>query len=235
MEPDRVRAGPGRSAMLSVDMDTVGKDTGIKPAIRDGVIYSDGTTILVGDDKSGVAAILEVIRSCRRTVSAILPSKRVQRGRGGSLRGAKLLDKRKLTARRGYVLDAGGRIGTIVTNAPSQDSLEIKVHGKLRTQAASGDWCHATPVASDATVAMPWPHRLRNHGQHRRDRGRRRDQHRADEVFIKGEARSRDNDKRRWRPRPWRLRSRTRRTTPCPGRVQDQRPDSTFKWTDGLI
>ena len=30
-----------------------------------------------------------------------------------SLRGAKLLDKSRLTARRGYVLDAGGPIGTI--------------------------------------------------------------------------------------------------------------------------
>ncbi len=51
--------------MLSAHMDTVGKDVGIKPVIRDGVIYSDGTTILGGDDKSGVAAILEVIRSLR--------------------------------------------------------------------------------------------------------------------------------------------------------------------------
>jgi tripeptide aminopeptidase len=38
-------------------MDTVGTDTNIKPQIRDGVIYSDGTTILGGDDKSGVAVI----------------------------------------------------------------------------------------------------------------------------------------------------------------------------------
>ncbi len=47
--------------LLSAHMDTVGKDTGIHPVIRDGIISSDGTTILGGDDKSGVAAILETL------------------------------------------------------------------------------------------------------------------------------------------------------------------------------
>ena len=51
--------------LLSAHMDTVGTDTGIEPVIRDGVIYSVGNTILGGDDKSGVAAILEVLQTLR--------------------------------------------------------------------------------------------------------------------------------------------------------------------------
>ena len=47
--------------LLSFHMDTAGTDTGIKPQIRDGVIYSDGTTILGADDKSGIAQVLELL------------------------------------------------------------------------------------------------------------------------------------------------------------------------------
>lgn len=43
-------------------MDTVKPGKGIKPIIKDGVIYSDGTTILGGDDKGGIAAIVEALR-----------------------------------------------------------------------------------------------------------------------------------------------------------------------------
>ena len=43
--------------LLSAHMDTVGKDTGIHPVIRDGIIRSDGTTILGSDDKSGVRCV----------------------------------------------------------------------------------------------------------------------------------------------------------------------------------
>ena len=50
------------TVLLSCHMDTVGTDTGIKPVVRDGVIYSDGTTILGSDDKSGIAMVLETLR-----------------------------------------------------------------------------------------------------------------------------------------------------------------------------
>jgi tripeptide aminopeptidase len=43
-------------------MDTVGPGRGVKPLVKEGIITSDGTTILGADDKSGVAVILEVLR-----------------------------------------------------------------------------------------------------------------------------------------------------------------------------
>ena len=54
--------GEGEPVGLSAHMDTVVPGIGIKPQIKDGVIYSDGTTILGGDDKSGICAILEAVR-----------------------------------------------------------------------------------------------------------------------------------------------------------------------------
>ena len=43
-------------------MDSVAPTTGTHVMEKDGVLYSDGTTTLGGDDKSGVAAVLEAMQ-----------------------------------------------------------------------------------------------------------------------------------------------------------------------------
>jgi tripeptide aminopeptidase len=188
----------GEWIMLSAHMDTVGQDRGIKPQIRDGIIYSDGTTILGGDDKSGVAAILEVIQSLKEDGAAHPPIEAViSVGEEMGLRGASDMDKSRIRSRRGYVLDAGGPSGVIVTSAPSQDSIEVKVHGRTAHAGAEPEkGINAIKVASEAISAMPL--------------GRIDEETTAnigviqggvatnivpDYVFVKGEARSRDDGK----------------------------------------
>ena len=53
------------SVMLSSHMDRVPNGYGIQPVEKDGVLYSDGTTILAADDISGVCAILEGVRRAK--------------------------------------------------------------------------------------------------------------------------------------------------------------------------
>lgn len=53
-------------------MDTVKPGIGIEPVIEDGIIRSKGNTILGGDDKSGIAAIL------KRYVFCAIASKRTK-------------------------------------------------------------------------------------------------------------------------------------------------------------
>ena len=49
-------------------MDTVVPGLGIKPELRDdGYIYSDGTTILGADDKAGIAALFEMVRTLKES------------------------------------------------------------------------------------------------------------------------------------------------------------------------
>lgn len=188
--------GAADPVLLSAHMDTVGQDTGIKPEIRDGVIYSDGTTILGGDDKSGVATILEVVASLREDGRPHPPLEAaITIGEEVGLRGARLLDKGKLTARRGYVLDAGGPIGGIVTSAPSQDSLEAWVHGKKAHAGAEPEkGINAIRVAAEAILAMPLGRidfeTTANIGI---IQGGEATNIVPDKVYLKGEARSQDD------------------------------------------
>jgi len=184
--------------MLSAHMDTVGTDVGIKPQIRDGVIYSDGTTILGGDDKSGVAVILEVIESLREDDATHPPLEAVITvSEELGLVGAKLLDKSQLRSRQGYILDAGGPLSDLVVSAPSQDKLHVTVHGrKAHAGAAPEKGINAIRVASEAIAAMPLgridEETTANIGV---IHGGTATNIVPDEVEVRGEARSRNNEK----------------------------------------
>lgn len=143
--------------MLNAHMDTVGTDTGITPVIRDGVIYSDGTTILGADDKSGVAVILEVMRTLQEHPDIPRPPVEVvfTVGEERGLLGAIALDTRRLRSQRGLVLDSGGPIGTIVVAAPYQDKHWIRVIGKAsHAGAAPNEGISAIRVAAEAIASM---------------------------------------------------------------------------------
>ena len=87
----RTAEGAGNWLLLSTHMDTVGVDRGIQPVIRDGVIYSDGTTILGADDKSGVAAVLEVLTVLRQQNLPHALAQRVVAQRGHAAAAQRLL------------------------------------------------------------------------------------------------------------------------------------------------
>ena len=49
--------------MLCAHTDTVEPGRGVKPVLRDGVIRTDGRTVLGADNKASVAALLEAVRT----------------------------------------------------------------------------------------------------------------------------------------------------------------------------
>lgn len=117
--------------LLSAHMDCVNPCAGIKPRIEEGVIKSDGTTILGGDDKGGVVAVLETLR-CLKEQN--LPHGDIQvvfsvsEEQGCS--GTKNLDTSLLHSDFGYALDSSGRPGKIIFAAPGQNKIFAKIHGK---------------------------------------------------------------------------------------------------------
>jgi tripeptide aminopeptidase len=150
-------AGEGQPILLSAHIDTVEPGWGVKPIIEGGIITSDGTTILGGDDKSGIAVILEVLRVLVEQGLAYPPLEvALTVGEEKGLKGAKGLDLTKLRAREGIVLDSGGEIGTIVVSAPSQDKIRAIVHGKAAHAGVEPErGINAIVVAAEAIAAMP--------------------------------------------------------------------------------
>ena len=121
----------------------------------DGIIRSDGTTVLGGDDKSGVCAIIEALTTavennipCRCAEIVISISEET------GLRGAKELDYSKIKSRQAIVFDTGGPVGKIVYGGPGQKKIRAKVHGKKShagqqpEKGISAIWAAAKAVAS---------------------------------------------------------------------------------------
>lgn len=54
--------GEGKPLMLNAHMDRVPPGRGHTPVLRDGILYSDGTTNLGADDAAGIVLILEILK-----------------------------------------------------------------------------------------------------------------------------------------------------------------------------
>ncbi|WP_019614290.1 M20/M25/M40 family metallo-hydrolase [Psychromonas ossibalaenae] len=144
------------SILLSCHMDTVSPGKEIQPQIIDGVISSKGDTILGGDDKSGIAAIMEAVR-------CLLADKQAHKTielaftvyEEGGLLGSQHFDMSRIESKQAIVLDSGGPIGTIITLAPGQQSLKINITGKpAHAGLAPEEGINALTVASDAISQM---------------------------------------------------------------------------------
>src|ERR1700758_3068550 len=114
---------------VSSHMDTVGPGEGIRPRIEDGVIKSDGSTILGGDDKSGLAVIVEVIRTLKERN---LPHGDIEIAfticEEIGLLGARYIDASRVKSKYGLVLDSSSPFH-LITRCPSAERLEFKIYG----------------------------------------------------------------------------------------------------------
>jgi tripeptide aminopeptidase len=149
--------GAGLPLLLNCHMDSVDPCLGIKPVVEGEIIRSDGTTVLGADDRAGVAALLEGLQSAveggsaHRSIEVVLT-----RAEEGGLHGVKGLDFSLIRAKVGVTLDASGRIGSLVVAAPSQNSLEVVIHGRAaHAGVAPEEGISAIAVAAEAITNMP--------------------------------------------------------------------------------
>jgi tripeptide aminopeptidase len=138
-------------------MDTVVPGKGIKPSIKDGYIVTDGTTILGADDKAGLAAMLEAIKVLKeQNIAHGKIEFVITVGEESGLVGAKALDPAKVTAKFGYALDSDGKVGNIITAAPTQAKVIATVYGKTaHAGVAPEKGISAITVAAKAISKMP--------------------------------------------------------------------------------
>ncbi len=187
--------GRGECLLLSAQMAPTGPDVGIRPQVRDGVVYSNGSTILGADDKSGISVILEVLHLIA-SGSLLAPPLElvftVEEEMG--LVGARRLDKQRLRSRHGYVVDGDGPAHRLEIGTPTKYDLSATVHGR-RSHASKcpEEGVDAIRVAAEAIAAMPLGRvdmcTTANIG---RLEGGSSPNMVADEVWLRGEARGHD-------------------------------------------
>lgn len=195
----RGNVGGSPAIMICAHMDTVEPGRNISPVVEQGIIRSSGDTVLGGDNKAGIAIILETIR--------VIREEQIKHGdielvltvfEEGGLFGAKNLDTKMIGAKIGYVLDSDGPPGAIVNRAPTQDRISVTVKGR----SAHAGICpergiNAIEVASKAIADM-------NLGRIDEEttanigviNGGKATNIIPDSVFIQGETRSLDRTKK---------------------------------------
>ena len=143
--------------LLSAHMDTVEPGRGIKPRVEGDRIVSDGTTILGGDCKAGIAAILEGLESikedglCRRPVQVVFT-----RQEEIGLVGAKNLDFSLLIAKEGVVFDGNGPPSKITTAAPTYIGFDITATGRAAHAGAEPEkGISAIKIATEIIAKLP--------------------------------------------------------------------------------
>lgn len=115
---------------LSCHMDTVEPGEGVE-VVRDGDIFrSKGDTILGGDDKSGIAAIIEMIESIKEdNTSHPMIEVVITTCEEIGLLGAKNIEIDKIKCKYGYALDSSG-INHVIVGAPAANKLTIVIKGR---------------------------------------------------------------------------------------------------------
>lgn len=142
--------------LLSAHMDTVVPTDGWGYRIEDGIIHSNGNTILGADDKAALASILETMRVIDETA---MPHGDIQVvfsiAEEPGLVGLKHLDFSLVTAKYAFVYDVDEPVGGIITSAPFHYGISAKIHGKpAHAGMRPEDGISAISIAAKAITEM---------------------------------------------------------------------------------
>lgn len=147
------------AVLFSSHMDRVKNPGKITPVIDEeaGIIRSDGTSILAADDVSGIVAILDCLRAIKasgkdhgdiKVAFSVCEEIGVQ--------GSKHMDFSRFKAKQACVVDCPGRIGKIVTQAPTKCKIVVHVKGiKAHAGNEPEKGLNAIKVAATALAQMP--------------------------------------------------------------------------------
>lgn len=115
--------------ILSAHMDTVPPGIGVKPIIKKDRITSDGATVLGGDDKAGIAVILETLRVLKEKKLPHPPVEVILTlTEECGMRGSKNLDYAKVKGKEGLILDTDD-VGELMIQGPEVNDVEVWIKG----------------------------------------------------------------------------------------------------------
>lgn len=139
-----------------MDVVSMPKGYGVKPVVKDGIITSDGTTILGADDKAGVAEIMAL-------AEYLVKNPQIKHGKIGIAftpdeeigHGAKLFDIKKFGCDFAYTVD-GEKLGEISYETFNGACFDIKIKGlNVHPGDAKGVMVNAVLLATEFINALP--------------------------------------------------------------------------------
>ncbi len=117
--------------LLNAHMDRVPPGLGHTPIMRDGVLYSDGTTNLGADDAAGIVIILEIVRTLLEQQlphPPLLLVFTVQEEAG--MCGAGGFDSSRWPAQQGIVFDNAFEAGVVVSQGAAYKAFDVTITGR---------------------------------------------------------------------------------------------------------
>lgn len=150
-------SGGDNPILLSAHLDTVEPGRGIKPNVDGDRIVSDGTTILGGDCKAGVAAILEALVSIKEDGTAHVPFEvAFTREEEIGLVGARNLDFSKITAKEAIIFDGEGPVSQLTSASPTYIGFDIEITGRSAHAGAEPEkGISAIRIAAELITRLP--------------------------------------------------------------------------------
>lgn len=121
------RSVSGEKTMLATHMDTVALANEPHVLENEEYFYTDGRTALGADDKAAIAAMLKAAESSPDALFLFTRAEEL------GCQGSKKLTMdffRDFTIKAVFVLDASGKVGTVINAAPGKDIIDITMHGK---------------------------------------------------------------------------------------------------------
>ncbi len=141
---------------FATHMDTVEPGIGVQVARQGDIFTSKGDTVLGGDDKTGIAAVIELVSLLGETAKNHSPIELVfTTCEEIGLLGAKALDPNLLKSKIGYALDSSG-INNVVVAAPAANKIKVIIKG-IAAHAGFNpeDGINALLIAAEAITKTP--------------------------------------------------------------------------------
>ena len=144
--------------MLCAHVDTVRSTVGMEPIVRDGRVWSDGSSVLGADDKAAVAAIVEAVEAIADSgvehppVEVLLTV-----GEDVGHIGSKAFDVSPVKSRFAFVPDSGGPVGQIILASPWSSSIKVHFHGRAAHAGIEPEKGRSALVmVANAIASLPW-------------------------------------------------------------------------------
>lgn len=143
----------------------------VKAVIEGNIIRTDGTTTLGGDDKGGIAVILEAIEDLlesgapHRDIYLVFTcSEEI------SMQGTKHMDLSILPCKDLVLADATGDTGVIAYKAPAMEAIQVTFHGKkahagIEPEKGINAICAASKVIANMHIGRINPYTTSNIGR----------------------------------------------------------------------